>query len=226
VDAIMHDSLRSDLVKSFNWQRVGRARYLAAVVLVLQTVVIGVIFTWERASRRADQEEVAASLKEGNRWSENLAKPIIRPRVVDAQKATLRSEEEVVGVEVGGKTRAYRLSEFEHPSGHLVNDLIGGVPVSVAYCNLSDCLRVYTDDKGSEPLGIEVAGRYDSKMVLRVGGILYFHESGAPVEPREGRSAIPYKPLTPTRTTWKDWVRQHPETEVYEGDRRPSDRKT
>jgi hypothetical protein len=210
-------------VTGLNRRRHGLTGFLLAVVLVLQTVVIGLIVARERSSRRENHDKETASLKQTNVWRENRSKAISRPRVVEAQKGTLQPDEEVVGIEVGGKSRAYRLGALLHPSGHLVNDLIGAVPVSVSYCNLSDCLRVYTKADSSEPLEIEVAGRYDSKMVLRVNGVLYFHESGVPVEPSQGQAAIPYEQLTPTRTNWKDWVTQHPDTDVYEGDRRPSE---
>ena len=165
---------------------------------------------------------MAASLRLDKPWRGHSAKAISRPRVVGAKEAKLPPDEVVVGIEVGGKARAYRMGAFQHPSGHLVNDLIGGVPVSVGYCNLSDCLRVYTDPQGSAPLGLEVAGRYGSEMVVRFNGVLYFHGSGTPVDASASRAAIPCTRLAPARTTWKEWVRQHPDTDVYEGDRRPS----
>ena len=61
--------------------------------------------------------------------------------------------------------------------------LSGGVPASVAYCNLSDCLRVYTDPQASAPLRIEVAGQLNGGLVLAIGGSYYFQNSGRPVEP-------------------------------------------
>ena len=147
-------------------------------MLLLQVVGIGLIFAWERALRRADQEASVASLSLDKRWREHFAKAITRPRVAGVKEAKLPPDEVVVGIEVDGKARAYRIGAFQHPSGHLVNDLIGGVPVSVGYCNLSDCLRVYTDPRGSAPLEIEVAGRYGSEMVVKFNGALYFHGSG------------------------------------------------
>lgn len=198
------------------------ARYLLAVTLALQIMVIGLLFGWGHAARRSDRERGAASRDQGTGWSENLAKAISHPRVVDAKESELRDDESVVGLVVGGKPRAYRLGAFRHPSGHVVNDLIGEVPVSVVFCDLSDCLRVYTDPQGSTPLGIEVAGRNGSDMIVRLNGVLYDHASGLSVAPEEGRIAFPYTKLAPTRTTWKEWVRRHPDTDVYEGDRRRS----
>jgi hypothetical protein len=129
----------------------------------------------------------------------------------------MRDDEEVIGVEVGGRARAYRLDAFRDRTRHLVNDWIAGVPLSVAYCDLSDCVRVYTDPRGSAPLDIAVAGRFDGEMVVKLGGVLYFHKSGTPMEP--GAGPLPFELLSPTRTTWKEWARRHPETDVYEGER-------
>src|SRR3954454_12070142 len=94
----------------FGLLRRGAARYLLAAVLVMEPVVIALIFARERASRRADQEKLAASLNPDNLWSENVAKAISRPRIVGVQEAKLRPDEVVVGIEVGGKARAYRIA--------------------------------------------------------------------------------------------------------------------
>jgi hypothetical protein len=131
----------------------------------------------------------------------------------------MRPDEMVIGVEIGGRARAYSLSAFDHPMGHLVNDMIGGVAVSVAYCNLSRCVQVYTDPRATAPLEAEVAGVLDREMVIKLGGVAYFQRSSAPVEPAQSPAAIPYSLLAPTVVKWNQWTRQHPETDVYEGNR-------
>src|SRR4051812_11606994 len=70
---------------------------------------------------------------------------IVRPPIVEAGASDLRPDEEVIGVEVDGRPRAYRLSAFRDPAHHVVNDLIDGVPLTVSYCDLNDCVRTYTD---------------------------------------------------------------------------------
>ena len=125
----------------------------------------------------------------------------------------------MIGVEVGGKARAYRFAAFESKSGHLVNDLVGGVPVSVAYCDLTECLRVYSDPRGSEPLDLNVAGVLNDEMIMRHGGRMYFHKSGKEVEPGNDSPTLPYPLITPTVTTWKEWTTRHPDTRVYIGKR-------
>src|SRR4051812_48301704 len=73
---------------------------LLAIVLLLQVVGIGLIFAWERALRRVDQEELVASLSLDKRWREHFAKAISRPLVAGVEEAKLPPDEVVVGIEV------------------------------------------------------------------------------------------------------------------------------
>jgi hypothetical protein len=51
---------------------------------------------------------------------------------------------------VGGKAPACRLAAFDDASGHLVNDLVGGMPVSVADCNITYRQTVATRGRGDQ----------------------------------------------------------------------------
>jgi hypothetical protein len=198
--------------------RRGRALILLAGVLALDAAVTLGIVWYLRASRRAAHEQrLAREQGVAVAWRENVAKPIVRPPTVKPSEATLQPDDFVIGVEVGGNARAYRLSAFDHPIGHLINDVVGDVPVSVAYCNLSRCVRVYTDPRASEPLDIEVAGTLDGEMVMKHNGSLYFQRSGEPIEPSQGQPAMPFALVNPALVKWKDWQREHPQTDVYVG---------
>ena len=188
-----------------------------SAVLAVQALVIVRIVASERASRQADEARMTPMQRPGVSWQRNYAQPIVRPPTLTAETAKLPSEEMMIGVVAGGKARAYRLSAFEGKSGHLVNDMIGGAPVSVAYCNLTRCVSVYTDPGGSAPLNVEVSGVLNDEMILKLAGNLYFQKSGQSLTPGDGPSAIPYDMLTPTLTTWKEWTKQHPDTDVYTG---------
>jgi len=211
------------IMTEFGLPRRGRLRTILAAVLALQAAVIVVVFAAEHAARRADQAKATSHPSPDDFWYENRAKATLRPPTLEAKDARLRPDELVIGVQVGEQARAYRLAAFDYPSGHLVNDLIGRVPVSVAYCNLTHCVRVYTDPRRSAPLDAKVAGLFNGHMVMNLGGVLYFQDSGLPVEPAENPPPIPYNVLTPTVTTWKEWTRLHPETDIVvgEGARRP-----
>jgi hypothetical protein len=56
-------------------------------------------------------------------------------------------------------------------------------------------------------------------MVVKVGGVLYDHESGRPLEAGPGGTTLPFEPLPATRTTWDEWRRLHPGTDLYVGPR-------
>ena len=149
---------------------------------------------------------------------------LTRPPTSTAEESGMRDEDEVIGVEIGGRARAYRLSAMSSRTSHVVNDLLGGVPVTVTYCDMSDCVRAYTDPRGTAPLGLTVGGLYVDNgpgMVLKLDGVNYLQKSGRSIRPGSGSSlgsaTIPFDLIEPTRTTWKEWVRRHPETDVYTG---------
>jgi hypothetical protein len=129
--------------------------------------------------------------------------------------AKLPDEEEVVGVSVNGQHRAYLLEALSHgPDKHLVNDLVGGRPLSVAYCALHDCIQVVTGD-GFRPLELEVAGLDPEGMLLSVDKHRYREST---LEPLKADSpAFPYQRHAWERTTWGAWKRAHPDTDVFLG---------
>jgi hypothetical protein len=202
-----------------------------------------VLIAAPRPVARPKQDDVptAGVPKNGASWRELLTAPIQRPGAVAAKDAGLSPDEMVIGVTVGGKARAYRLKAMEGRSKHLVNDLVAGLPVSVAYCNVTGCVRVYTGPPGPAPLDLTVAGLLNDEMVLNAGGSLYFQGSGKLVDPallesshnpvavahahnarktstaNQGTSGMPYDTLTPVLTTWQAWVEQHPDSDIYTG---------
>ena len=134
--------------------------------------------------------------------------------------AELNGDDEVIGVEIDGKTRAYALTALRFMQQHIINDLLGGVPVSVAYCDLTDCTHVYTSSRKSEPLDIAQGGVLKRKgMVLNIEGVYYRHGSGDPMEPGPGVPPFPYPGYPWVRATWRQWKQLHPETDVYLGGR-------
>ena len=150
--------------------------------------------------------------------------PIQRPHVVEAETAWLPDNAIVLGVRVGNRYRAYALIAFSKIDEHVVNDLVGGVPVTVTYCNRTDCPRVFTDARGSQPLAVAVGGWVgepgsgpDGVMLLRVDSSYYFQDTG---ESLDGWGRLPYSEIEFERTTWKTWRLAHPDTDVYTGPRR------
>jgi hypothetical protein len=138
------------------------------------------------------------------------------PPVVAAEAAGLDDAEKVIGVVVNGAARAYRLDALRDPRHHIVNDLVGGAPVSVAYCDQTDCIRTYTGP-GAEPLRVRIAGLRDCGLVVKLDGVYYDHRSGRVVEGPPGASPLPHDRVPWTRTTWGAWRREHPATDISVG---------
>lgn len=53
------------------------------------------------------------------------------PRFVPAEKASLRPEEKVLGVVVGGQARAYPLIDLDRHE--IVDDVVGGTPIAATW---------------------------------------------------------------------------------------------
>jgi hypothetical protein len=141
--------------------------------------------------------------------------------IVDAKKSSgLSDDEEVIGVVVAGHARAYRLKALRYPPWHIVNDLVEGVPVSVAYCNQTECARVYTRPGASSTLDLSHAGLLNGEMDVKVGKSYYFHGTGLPLEPGTDNASFPYDKLPSTRNSWGAWRHQFPETDVFLGERK------
>lgn len=165
---------------------------------------------------------MAAPIQEANANGPPLpldpATPGIRlPPMHPAASAHLHDDDEVLGVVVGGKARAYSLEALSGGlTRHVVNDLVGGQPVSVAYCDIDDCARVYSGPPGQEPLDVGVLTKLKVGLALRVGEADYAQETGERLGNGPG-GHIPLPELEYVRTTWRKWREAHPDTDVYEG---------
>jgi hypothetical protein len=143
-----------------------------------------------------------------------MAPGIRKPPVRAAADAGLQDSDPVVGVVVAGKARAYSLAALSPNGRHVVNDVVGGVPVTVTYCDLARCLRVHTDEGKHDALDMSQAGRGTDGLMVTYGGRVYSQATG---QESSGGDPLPLKGLPHEQTTWKAWREKHPETEVYTG---------
>jgi hypothetical protein len=134
-----------------------------------------------------------------------------RPPTVPAAEAPLADDQVVLGVVVGDKARAYRLNAFKFIAYHVVNDVIDQTAVTVTYCDRDSCLRGFAAD-GDEPLPIGVGG-FREGLLLRVGNSHFVQKTGKTADGKE----LPYRAMPVERTTWGEWKRAHPNTDVYIG---------
>jgi hypothetical protein len=195
----------------------GTGRYLLAAALALELVVFLLIIARVRASRQAYSATVAQ--RASPLWTKNAAGPTNRPPILLPREANMPPNEPVIGVDIGGKARAYRVTAFDDASGHVVNDMLGDTPVSISYNNMTGSARVYTGPKGAAPLEFESPGLFGGHMVLKIEGAFYFHDSGGPLDARANRPPLVCKILAPNPTQWKAWLARYPDTDVYVGGR-------
>jgi hypothetical protein len=146
---------------------------------------------------------------------------IRQPATSSVQDSALAEDAEVIGITVEGRARAYSVAALSGgPAWHVVNDVVRGRPVSVTYCDLMGCTRVFTRDGGSKPLALDVGGWMNGKgMMLQIDGVNYALKDGANLS-NPNDAPLPYKRMSHMLTTWGEWRRTHPDTDVY--DKRPS----
>jgi Protein of unknown function (DUF3179) len=144
-----------------------------------------------------------------------------QPHALAAGAARLPGGAAVIGLSVGHRHRAYALQALAPITRHVVNDLLGRVPVTVTYCARNGCVGVFTDADRDRPLDVAVAGWVGppdaGSLVLRVGSERYRQDTGAPLD-GDGDPPFPYARAEYERTTWEHWREEYPDTDVYVGE--------
>ncbi len=151
--------------------------------------------------------------------------PLDLPRTIAPEAADWLGPEEVVfGIFINGEARAYPLRIMDWHE--LANDIVGGVPFSLAYCTLCGAGIAYD---GRAPNGelytFSTSGflyRSNKLMYDRVTRTLWNQFTGKPVlgelvgaADTEG-NPLQLSLLPVVLTSWEDWLAQHPETDVID----------
>ena len=151
--------------------------------------------------------------------------PLDRPAAVAPADADwLTPGEAVFGVAAGGEARAYPLRIMDWHE--MANDVLGGVPFSLAYCTLCGAGIAY-DGRApdGETYDFGTSGflyRSNKLMYDRATGTLWNQFTGEPVlGALAGAAGAAGEPLRLSLlplvlTTWEDWLAQHPETTVID----------
>lgn len=143
---------------------------------------------------------------------------LTNPDLIEVNKANYLSDAEpVFGIEINGDVRAYpyRIMDWHE----MFNDVIGGVPVSLAYCTLCGSGILYdTGVEGrDEPFVFGSSGflfRSNKLMYDQATHSLWNQFTGRPVVGELTGSGIELKILPLVTTTWGEWKAQHPDTKV------------
>ncbi|MEM7043502.1 MAG: DUF3179 domain-containing protein [Pseudomonadota bacterium] len=126
-------------------------------------------------------------------------------------------DELVFGVAINGDARAYPLRILDWHE--MFNDVVGGQPVSLAYCTLCGSGILYkTDIDGrDEPLVFGSSGflyRSNKLMYDQATKSLWNQFTGKPVVGELTGSGIELEVLPVAITSWSSWLAQHPESKV------------
>ena len=135
--------------------------------------------------------------------------PVEEPSFVSAADAKLADGAPVFGVEIGGDARAYPQAILV--AHEIVNDVVGGKPVSVTYCPLTGTAMGF--HRGETTFG--VSGRLlNNNLVMydRATDGRWPQVLGTAIDgPHEGKSLREFRIVW---TTWRRWERAHPDTRV------------
>jgi hypothetical protein len=134
------------------------------------------------------------------------------------------SADRVIGVVVGGESRAYPLPLLE--AHEIVNDTLAGVPIAICYSPLADAVVVLDRRAGGDALTFGLSG-----LLFSATHLLYDREAVAAGEPPSLFSpllgSVVAGPLAGASlrripgvsvARWDAWLEAHPDTTVARGD--------
>ncbi len=140
------------------------------------------------------------------------------PKLISAGEADYLLDRDLVfGVEINGDARAYPLRIMGWHE--MFNDVIGGVPVALAYCTLCGAgilFETKLEDR-DEPFTFGSSGllyRSNKLMFDRQTESLWNQFTGEPVSGPLAHSGIALRIRPTTITSWADWRARHPDSRV------------
>jgi len=127
-------------------------------------------------------------------------------RFYNPEEVVIPEETMIIGVEVDGQFRAYLPGGMNSMDQHILHDDFNGQPITVTYCDKSDCARAFV--RGDlDPDQIRMGGFNGKAMWLLIDEERYIQEA----------AELPLEDYPITRVTWESWKSMHPETTIYVG---------
>jgi hypothetical protein len=145
--------------------------------------------------------------------------PGVQPRdFLSASDGSVPPSEEVIGVVVNGQPRAYLLEATRPLEECVVNDIVGGQPLSVVQSAEMGVIRVLTprtarketknhDAAPASPADLTIVGALEGQLLLSGYGQEFFFDA----------ERIPLVDYPYSRCTWRTWRRAYPNTDLYIG---------
>ncbi len=140
------------------------------------------------------------------------------PAMLPASEADyLLPEDAVFGIAINGDARAYPLRIMDWHE--MANDVVGGVPLSLAYCTLCGAAIAFDGRVSEERYTFGSSGllfRSNKLMYDRQTRTLWNHFTGEPVMGKLAGSGQRLSLLPVVLTTWEAWQAEHPTTRVLD----------
>lgn len=131
-----------------------------------------------------------------------VSPPVTNPHFVARTEAGLADDDQVVGIILNAGPRAYPIKALSGMQSHIVFGISENEACAVTYCDRTDCVRVFREEK---PFQIKTGGLVNGEMSLIVNGQMY----------PQSDPAIPISDHEFVVTTLGEWMGKHPETLVY-----------
>lgn len=155
----------------------------------------------------------------GGAWVDSIPS-LDAPAMLGGRDADyLRDDDLVFGVAINGDYRAYPLRILGWHE--MLNDVVDGVPIALAYCPLCGSGILYETKIGASKTPLEFGSsgllyRSNKLMFDRQTGSLWHHLTGKPVSGAllNRKIALKQRPMTIAR--WSDWRTRHPTTRVLD----------
>ena len=169
--------------------------------------------TWKRegdAGRvlRPDAKHLLADDYAPDNWEQRMQRVPVATTLVDAD-AVLPARTLVVGVEAGGKSKAYPAEALARQSPLV--DQVGDTPLLVLLAEDGKSVRVF--DRRLDGLALEFFQRPDTRELLDAAtGSAWDFTGAATSGALKGQRLARIQPV---KDYWFDWKKYHPDTGVY-----------
>jgi hypothetical protein len=175
---------------------------VAATTLLLPTAGLAQRPTNRDASETTELVEGGYPIKTGLRF-------------VEAREATLRDDDLVLGVVLGGEARAYPINLMWRAENEILNDKLGGTAITATWCPIAHSGAVYERTVDGRELELGAIGLQDGVAILydRQTRTAWSQIVGRAVEGPLAGEVLRKRPSTVT--TWGRWRALHPSTTVY-----------
>ncbi|RNJ80627.1 MAG: DUF3179 domain-containing protein, partial [Nitrosopumilus sp. B06] len=135
------------------------------------------------------------------------------PIFESADKQSIPDSDVVIGLYINGESRAYPLSILVWHE--IVNDVVGGTPVSVTYCPLCYTNQVFERVIDGQTVEFGTSGKLYNSNLLMYDRLTESYWSQALGEAVKGELTGSVLELVPFDViTWGDWKKLHPDTLV------------